>query len=83
MSSLRAGGLGMTELQSVNCARAWLVATTRINFDDTSSITNLILGLTDVTHFEEGSTEFRDHQVMVDCNGNDSIRSDDQQYENF
>ena len=56
MTSLRAGGLGMTELQSVNCARRRLVA--RINFDGKSSITNiLIVGLTYKTHFEEGSSE--------------------------
>ena len=39
---------------------AWLVA--RINFDDTSSITNvMIIGLTQETHSEEGISEFSRH----------------------
>ena len=56
MISLRAGGLGMMKLQSINCGETWLVV--RINFDKTSSITNVpILGLTNETHFEEGGSE--------------------------
>ena len=43
----------------------WLLVT-RINLDDTLSITNLILFLAQVTHFKEGSTEFTDHQIVVD-----------------
>ena len=39
----------------------------RLNSDDMSLITNVVIvGLTQVTHFEEGSTEFTDHQVVVD-----------------
>ena len=77
MTSLRAGGSGMTKLQSINYAREeWLVF--RINFDDTSSIANLfIVGLTQETHFEEGSSERIDHQLVVDWK---SIRSDGHQY---
>ena len=44
---------------------AWLM--TRISFDHTSSITNvLIVALTNETHFEEGSTEWTGHQIVVD-----------------
>ena len=56
MTSLRAGGVGMTELQSINCEE-WLVVA-RINFDDTSSITDVfVVGLAQETHFEEGRSE--------------------------
>ena len=37
----------------------------------------LIVGLTQETHFEEGSSEWIDHQFVVDWK---SIRSDDHQY---
>jgi hypothetical protein len=37
----------------------------------------MIVGLTQETHFEEGSSEVIDHQLVVDWK---SIRSDDHQY---
>ena len=38
-----------------------------IKFDGSSSITNfMILGLTQETHFEEGSSKWIDHQLVVD-----------------
>ena len=64
----------MTELQSTNCARRGLVA--RINFfDDTSLIsTNVtIVGLTQETHLDKGSSELSDHQFVI---GWKFIRSD-------
>ena len=49
----------------------------KINFEDTPSITNfMVVGLTQETHLEEGSSEMSDHQFVV---GWKSIRSDDLQ----
>ena len=47
------------------CREAWLMA--RLNFNRTSSITNIpILGLTDETHFEEGCSECIIHRLVTD-----------------
>ena len=50
----------------------------RINFDETSSMSDIIIvGLTQETHFEEGSSECINHRCVVNWK---SIRSNYHQY---
>jgi hypothetical protein len=69
---VESGGFRDDETAINQLCEASLVA--RINFDKTSSITNIpIVALTYETHFEESSRECINHRLVVDWK---SIRSE-------